>query len=78
MTFKYGQNNPSIKATLIGKITRKISHNEAQIPDFSNITSQNPHSVFNSILGLPLGVLGTFDILTAEDIVVSPVAIYFE
>ncbi|HFK1720375.1 MULTISPECIES: DUF6414 family protein [Bacillus cereus group] len=78
LTFKYGQNNPSIKATLIGKITRKISHNEAELPDFSNVMSHNPHSVFNSILGLPLGVLGTFNILTADDIVVSPVAIYFE
>ncbi len=40
--------------------------------------SQNPNSVFNSLLGLPLGVLGTFDVLTTNDVVVSPVAIYFE
>ncbi|MDA2194509.1 DUF6414 family protein [Bacillus cereus group sp. BceL221] len=78
LTFKYGQNNPSIKATLIGKITRKISLDEAKLPDFSNVMSQNPNSVFNSLLGLPLGVLGTFDVLTTNDVVVSPVAIYFE
>ncbi|MGH0867345.1 DUF6414 family protein [Bacillus toyonensis] len=78
LTFKYGQNNPTIKATLIGKITRKISHDETKLPAFSNVTSQDPNNVFNSLLGLPLGVLGTFSVLATNDIVVSPVAIYFE
>ncbi|MCD2332895.1 DUF6414 family protein [Bacillus cereus] len=78
LIFKYGQNNPSVKATLIGKVTRKISNDETQFPDFSNLMTQSSQNIFNSFLGLPLGMLSNFDVLTTDDVVVSPVAIYFE
>ncbi|MGE7874823.1 DUF6414 family protein [Bacillus paramycoides] len=78
LIFKYGQKNSSVKATLIGKVTRKISIEETQFPDFSNMTSQPPQNVFGAFLGFPLGILGTFDVIKANDFIVSPVAIYFE
>lgn len=78
LTFKYGQSNSYIKATLIGKVSRNISYDEAQFPDFSNIMTDNPENVLHSMSAFPTGILATFNVLKTDDFIVSPVAIYFE
>ncbi|PHG46051.1 DUF6414 family protein [Bacillus wiedmannii] len=78
LIFKYGQNNPSIKITLIGKITKQLSHKETDIPNFSDLLNGSPQTVLQNFLSFPTGLLALLEVFKANDFIVSPVAIYFE
>ena len=70
LIFKYGEIGSSLRITMIGKVTREIT--TTAMPDFHN---GNPFFEFPQILS---GVLGSLGLINSGDLIVSPVAIYFE
>lgn len=69
LMFKYGGSNSSIQVTMIGKVTNRID--SIEMPDLSI----NPFFEFPKILNSVLNPLG---VINKGDLIVSPIAIYFE
>lgn len=78
LAFKYGSENTSIEITLIGKITKKINKKEMNDLDYSNFVDKKSQEILNEFLGFPTNLLGGFGLVTANDYIISPVAMYFE
>ncbi|MDC2866344.1 hypothetical protein [Bacillus sp. BP-3] len=78
LAFKYGSEDTTVEITLIGKITKKINKKEIHALDYSNLVDKQPNEILNEFLGFPTNLLGGFGVITANNYIVSPVAMYFE
>ncbi|PEB51066.1 hypothetical protein CON65_09985 [Bacillus pseudomycoides] len=78
LAFKYGSEDTSVEITLIGKITKKINKKEIHALDYSNLVDKQPNEILNKFLGFPTNLLGGFGVVTANNYIISPVAMYFE
>ena len=78
LAFKYGSGDTSVEITLIGKITKKINKKEMNALDYSNLVDKQPNEILNEFLGFPTNLLGGFGLVTANNYIISPVAMYFE
>lgn len=69
LMFKYGGLNTNLKITMLGKVTHKIE--DTSMPNISS----DPFFEFPKILSSVLGSLG---IIEEGNLIISPIAIYFE
>jgi hypothetical protein len=70
LMFKYGGTSTNLQMTMIGKVTQKV--NGVGMPDFSG---NDTFFEFPKILSAVLNPLG---IINEGDLIISPIAIYFE
>ncbi|MBO1515676.1 DUF6414 family protein [Metabacillus bambusae] len=69
LMFKYGTSSTNIYLTMVGKVTNKID--SIELPNFD----KDPFFSFPKILNMVLNPLG---VVNEGDLIISPVAIYFE
>lgn len=70
LTFKYGGAKSNLKITMVGKVTSKVD--SVETPDFNGA---NAFFEFPKLLSTVLHPLG---VINEGDLIVSPIAIYFE
>ncbi|MBM7585799.1 hypothetical protein JOC86_002341 [Bacillus pakistanensis] len=69
LMFKYGGASSSLTVTLVGKVTKKIT--DTNMPEFNKDPFFEIPAILNSVLS-PLGII------KKGDLIISPIAIYFE
>ncbi|WP_437828914.1 DUF6414 family protein [Niallia taxi] len=72
LMFKYGHNGSSIDVTLVGKVTSKVK--SVEMPNFNS----NSSNVFLEFPAIITFFLNTFGVVKRGDLIVTPIAIYFE
>jgi hypothetical protein len=73
LSFNYNRDHSDLNIALLGKITGKVS--TLEYPDFSDAS---PHTLLMDLNKIIFALLGNLEFIHKDDLIISPVALYFE